>query len=747
MREESQAQANDPWAGAGPAVSLNQIAALINKCCSLEITVAADGGSFSSVQKRRAGILSVYGEIVDKTVICINFEIIQTRGQVRVPASVLFNHLSTLGEKCHIIQSPRKLGEGETSLWVTLKAQAMPMSVARESAFLAELEKLDELAAAIQREVPVLESLENLANLFGKLEECGLDPVFPWDLKSTSDEAMFAWAKTTLDCLNGNASVAIEAASPVLESYALASLAHVAGKSGRALGIFGDHAVNPKLIIELAGKAPGIVVVPAIRLSLGTNPYELNHEVQAMLSQLSHSTHPVLFTGTQEQLQSIFSGGQGGRNDPLSPILRHVPAVDIESLIRFAVNRAGKTHGGLPESVAKLLAEDILKALQSCDAAEQKRMLPLIAARTVRVWAEGQPDPVSISDYVVTMSAVSETLAGLASKSRSLRSPGVQEHFQKVLVDPELPDYLQENLLAQEIALNELIIRLRMECLTRPSHQPLRYCAQGTPGTGKSESAVLLANRLDIPYINIDAASMPDYYTAAAQLLGSGRGIVGSYQQGRLEQAAKHFRGALIEISDLDHAPASVRAVLADMFLQILDTGEGQSAAGSMFSCANLIFAFTMNLPDGMDEICRKNIGFSRQISRRDISARVTSEIKRMLSGAFLSRVGTPIIFEPLDGAALASILEQTIRKAIASAASRTHWRIGDVVLEEGLGTAILDSMKLNVTSFGARTLLEQGRILAAEAFVEFIRQHDSLQERTLRVSMISDGKLAIIPV
>ena len=141
----------------------------------------------------------------------------------------------------------------------------------------------------------------------------------------------------------------------------------------------------------------------------------------------------------------------------------------------------------------------------------------------------------------------------------------------------------------------------------------MRYCAEGTPATGKSESTVLLAEWLGIPYICIDAASMSSSHTAAAQLLGSGRGIVGSYQSGRLEQAAKHHAGAVIEVSDLDHAVPEVRAAMADLFLQILENGEAQSATGAMFSCANLIFVFTMNLPGGQDAKVHQGIGFQKQ--------------------------------------------------------------------------------------------------------------------------------------
>ena len=103
---------------------------------------------------------------------------------------------------------------------------------------------------------------------------------------------------------------------------------------------------------------------------------------------------------------------------------------------------------------------------------------------------------------------------------------------------------------------------------------------------------------------------------ASAQLLGSGRGIVGSYRAGRLEEAAHHHGGVLVEVSDIDHAPPGVRSFLADLFLQVLETGEAQSGAGAIFSCASVVFAFTLNLPGGGDEAVRRRLGFGDAPSR-----------------------------------------------------------------------------------------------------------------------------------
>jgi ATP-dependent Clp protease ATP-binding subunit ClpA len=342
------------------------------------------------------------------------------------------------------------------------------------------------------------------------------------------------------------------------------------------------------------------------------------------------------------------------------------------------------------------------------------------------------------------MSGLSETLAGLSPRPRVGRPPGVQDHFTRRLIDIGLPDFFKEYLLGQDDALEQVCLRLGSEVLTRPLHQPLRYCAEGTPATGKSESAVLLADWLGIPYINIDAASMPSSHTAASQLLGSGRGIVGSYQSGRLEQAAKHHAGAVIEVSDLDHAVSEVRSAMADLFLQILENGEAQSATGAMFSCANLIIAFTMNLPGGQDEKVHQGIGFQNKPDAREVRQRVVSELKTMLSGAFLSRIGTPILFTPLEGEALAAILSRALQKALMSAIKRLHLDFQEVLVGPETAQLVLASLESSVAAFGARTVLEHGRTLAARAILDLQRRCGDFTGKIVEVLATPAGELTL---
>lgn len=737
---------SDVWSSAGPREAMCQVTDLCRRGLSLECDLSADGKSFVSKGSKQEGILSLTGNLTDDSLITLRIALAEGRDSSRVPSGPFFRHLSSLGSRIRIC--PPVIGAyNEVTLSVELDVKAVPMSVSREAALLGEITRIDELARALQSELPKQATDKDLLQKYKEFADL-LSPVLPFSAEQRGElQGLMQWSEEITSLLAGSLSVAIVSSFPVMTDISLSALAYSLRERGDSLALFSPPAVGVKNIADLALKAPGIVAFPAMSITLGSNLYDMGKETASLLAGLESIQKPGIFTGPLDQLQSVFHGGQGAVHNPLSPVVSHVPEIPFQPLIRFALRAAGRHSGGLSAAEEGELGKRLQDELQHLSSADQKRILPIIAKKTVQTHLSGWKSAGDSSpSYLSKILGFTETLAGLSPRPRAARLPEVQERFVKALTDPGLLTYFQKNLLAQDSALEQLVTRLSMEVLTRPLHQPIRYFAQGTPATGKSESAVLLAARLGIPYINIDAASMPDYHTAASQLLGSGRGIVMSYQAGRLEQAAKHHTGVVIEVSDLDHATPSVRSMLADLFLQALETGEAQSATGSMFPLSNVIFAFTMNLPDGADEAVRKGIGFNNSPSQEEVAKRVISEIKEMLSGAFLSRVGTPILFEPLSGDALSTILERTLMTAVTSAAARLGMESWHITTAGGLGQRILSSMKRNILSFGARAILEHGRTLAAEAFIEFIRTANLKETGSIKVSATPEGRLLIIP-
>lgn len=733
------------WSATEEKEALCQIADLIQKQLNMDLSVSSDGSAFNTKKggrEKSRGILSVSGELNDD-VIFIRMELVRGSEHMRVATGSFFKALSGLSEKVRLIE-PQQKESGKVSLLAELKARAVPMSMSRASVFLEEIKCLDDLARSLQSELPVLLVDTDLEKLYKDSEQFA--PVYPYHDEGTADgDMMLEWAEETLDFFNGSCCIAVCAAAKSMVDLALAVLAQVCRKRGTSIGYLMAPTFHTKDLVTLVRKAPGFVTVPAQKMALGINPYDLGKEVLGLLNLLSEMNKPVIFTGRHEDQQSAFHGGQGAVNDPLLPVIRHVPEVAIKVLVRFVVLTKAHQTGGLTKAVEDRMVNDTLNALRSLSPVQQRQLLPKVVARQIYLLnAGGNMSARPVSSYVNKLIAVNETFGGLPIKPRASRSPDVQQRFLGFLTDPELIHFLKSNLLGQDAALEELCLRMKSEITTRPLNQPLCWAAVGTPGTGKSESSQLIAQKMGIPHVNIDAASMPDYHTAASQLIGSGRGIVMSHMPGRLEQVAKHHVGALVEVSDLDHANPSVRPYLADFFLQVLGTGELQTSFGTIVSCANLIFCFSMNLPQGMDEVVHKKIGFSNTSLRRDVKKRVSDEVKKMLSGAFLSRVGTPIIFEPLKDRTLASIIEGAVEQAVRSAANSLNVNIQDITIEKHLGIHLLSALETSVTAFGARLLHEVARSKAASAFLELYQSGSLLSDKTLVVSATPKGQVRI---
>lgn len=725
------------------SITLGQVADLLGKQSRLQVHFSTDKRSFQAIpsaKQKTEGILSATGEILQPAIISIKCELLRTSSGVRVNLQKFFESLAKFNSRVQII-SPVKNAAGETSFRIELQIRANPMSMARQSSFSDELQNIAKIAQELQKELPELYRNEDLLNRYKDFENA-IEPVFPQDREIVKKyPELQAWASDITDILFGSLSVALVSDDYLQTSYLLSFLSTVIPNS--TLGRIKFPSISSSGLVDLVEKAPGHLTLSVPRLQIATNPYQMGDEVQTLLSVISAKGKAVIFSGSLAQLQAVFHGGQGGMSDPLMPVVSHPPQIPLAPLIEFEIQARSMEVGGLPKKTKENISKYILNSLADVRASTQMRFLSPLISREIKNRTSGRKQDVSESAiYLSKMEKLTETLAGLNTESRAARSPLVQNRFTQKLTGSGLVGFFKSELLAQDEALENLAARLHSEVLTRPLHQPIRYFCQGTPSTGKSQSAVLLARFLNIPFLNIDAASLPDYYTASSQLLGSARGIVGSHKSGRLEQAAKHHTGAVVEISDLDHAVPSVRSVFADLFLQVLETGEAQSSTGAMFSCANLIFAFTINLPGGLDEEIRRGFGFNNSPGSSEIKKRVVSEIKNMFSTAFLSRIGDPILFAPLEGEALEKIIENELSKSSRTAFERMNMGIREIKMEKELGRNVLAGYAGNITVLGARALLEYARHLVSRAVLNFFREKKSYPGGVLRISFTEDHSL-----
>jgi len=735
------------WGEVGPSESFEQMADLAGKFMSAPVDRSPDGSSFHILREKgkiRPSIQEVYGQITAGNKLQVLVQLVKYRAGISVSDSFIDGLLETFKE-FQLADPPRSCDPGQREIWFEFQGEATPIGPSRANAFLKKLEILNDVARRLQAHIPVVLSDLGLDKIYKKHLDY-LNPVHPCradSIKGLSE--IKEWARENHDFVAGQCSIALVSPHPVLTDFGLAVMAHAFQEKGSSLGRFVLAQLTPQSLLDGANKAPGTVVAPAERLTIGSNLYNISSEVRAMFSSLGSTGKAVVFTGTYEELQSVLGGGQGGRSDPLEPVVRRIPDIPMTSLVQFAVQVEGRRHGGLSRADEQKLVKEISDVLEKDSPAMRYRLLPKLVARVLGDHSRGLTgSSVSLTSFRDRLKKPTETLSGLGHRPKTERAPHVQERFLSVLSDSGLIEFFKARILGQDRAIEQLITRLLDMVETGPLHEPLCYLAEGTTGTGKSESARLLARALEIPLKSIDTASLADHYSANAKLRGSGRGIVGSYESGVLEKAAKDHLGVVVEVRDLDHAPTHIRKNLAADFLQILEEGEAETGTGSIFSCANLIFVFTINLPDGRDEKLRRGIGFGEGPTQTEVKSDVIKEVKSLFSPAFLGRVKEPILFEDLTRETLATIAEKAVVTAIQTVAKRYGVPIGEVTLEDGLGMAIVTSSHLANAMLGARSFIHLGRSLGGKAFRQLLHSGANPNGKNLTVFRKHKGDLKI---
>ena len=93
---------------------------------------------------------------------------------------------------------------------------------------------------------------------------------------------------------------------------------------------------------------------------------------------------------------------------------------------------------------------------------------------------------------------------------------------------------------------------------------------------------------------------------------------------------------------------------------------------------------------------------------------------------------------------ALATIVERTIESALYTACIRSGFPVNRILLDDGVGERVVQSLQSSVTAFGARALLQHGRSVAAKAFLELQRNPMNPSDSNLFVWLQPDGRLTI---
>jgi hypothetical protein len=677
-------------------------------------------------------ILSV-NTILNEATLTIEFGILKITDTENhtLPAKTLLDFVTRLGEKTTLVK------KGDIYA-VAIKVNCeQPLGITRRGQLIEKIKSIAEFTKYLQEAVAkpskdyasLLESYKSVSGL--------VNPVMPLGEGFVIPQTMNAKAKEVTQLLKAGISIAITYQQKITSDFFLAILSKMLSKQGQTIGYYIESSLLTRGVPEVLEKAPGFLAVPSIVLSNGSNAYERGSEIESMMNQISRNGKPIVFLGTYSEHQGIFGSGQGIAPNPLMPVVvRSTMDVAPDQLVAFAAEQEKLAGFGVTDAALKEITATVMQLISSGDL--NGANIDLIRS-LVRSRIAGKDE---LTAFFKTLTAKKESFRGLNVFSRHNRNAAIQQRMLNALLSGSLIPFLSTNLVGQEAAIAEFDARLRTDVMCRSQHQPIRVLLQGIPGTGKSQVCELLAKYLDVPHVMIDTASLQSQHNASSLLLGSGRGIVMSHMPGKLETIAQHHDGVVVEIADLDHCIPEVRGFLGDLFLHILETGLAQTATGETISCSQVVFIFTINLPRGMDsQVLKKGLGFNATVNAAEILSRTMKEIKAMFSGAFVSRVGLPVLFKAFTEDDKADIMEMAIARNATTSLENILVSTREIVVVSGTGKKFLERIHRLDSSLGARIIYDLARSLVADLVLENIASLKSVST-PIEISAINADKL-----
>jgi hypothetical protein len=566
------------------------------------------------------------------------------------PASAVLEALSR-------VTLPIQFYGGDDGAPIALQLQVdprHPVTPIRERSIRGALEQVVGLFGALRRQVrrPMDDRLEGTLAPFSEQ----LRPVLA--AGPASDEEMrFA---TRAGRLLGDRPAILWGADADDVDLALGLVAGAVANLGRTLVTLKGPAPGQldaaRLGADLLG-AGGLLAVPAATLIAGVNPYDLARHTGQLLADLRHRLVPLVIFGPRGDLEGVFAL-QGVDADPLLPLELVAPTATAERMIVRAASRVGRELG-LPPPEESRIAAAAREALATHAPGEARRLASATVGLLARSPGAGKDEA---ARRVRLLSDATRELGGVSGGRPLPRGARRQQRLMDVLMDEGTVARHKAKILGQDRALDALYARLRSQLLFGAGHKPLAALMEGPPAVGKSASVEYLAEALGMELLYLDVAGMGSWHQAHAMLSGSGVGIVQSYLPGKLEQACRV--PTILEVADLDHASDEVRSSVSDLFMQLLDRGVTQTAAGRTIHAEDLVICFTSNLPARDDELLRRRLGVdNRPLSPAEIQERIEERLAGLFTQAFMSRVGAPVVFDPLGE----DTRREVIRRALES--------------------------------------------------------------------------------
>lgn len=203
--------------------------------------------------------------------------------------------------------------------------------------------------------------------------------------------------------------------------------------------------------------------------------------------------------------------------------------------------------------------------------------------------------------------------------------------------------FLKERIIGQDAAIDSISNSVKnIWAGLSSSSQAVKgsYLFSGPTGVGKTETAKLLAEYLNMGFVRVDMSEYMEQHSIS-RLIGQVEGYRGAENGGYLTEAVKKKQHSVVLLDEVEKAHPDVFNVL----LQVLDRGFLRDGKNREIDFRHTIIIMTTNAGQG-----KRSMGFGEQVSGSD------KAISQFFSPEFRARLDGVVDYQPLTSASVQRI-------------------------------------------------------------------------------------------
>jgi type VI secretion system protein VasG len=361
---------------------------------------------------------------------------------------------------------------------------------------------------------------------------------------------------------------------------------------------------------------------------------------------------------------------------PIEDKQRRIELIDTEISILEREIASGGDHEArvLEISEEKLGLQNQLEALQTRFAEEKKLAAEIFEIRTKIENKEDTSDKLALRDRLNALHASLRELQGetplifpvvdgqaVAEIVESWTGiPAGRMQSNEINTVLNLKQAMEERIVGQPHALEAVAqaIRTSRAKLTDPRKPIGVFMMVGTSGTGKTETALTLANLLYGGEQNMTTINMTEFKEEhkVSLLMGSPPGYVGYGEGGILTEAVRRRPYSVILLDEMEKAHPGVQ----DVFFQVFDKGNMKDGEGRDIDFKNTVIIMTSNA--GTDLIDKLFADPETAPDAAQLGEALRPELMKYFKPAFLGRV-TLVPYFPLSDDVIKQIVRLQLNK------------------------------------------------------------------------------------